>query len=283
MWSIGELKNNAWESVKRYYWMGLLVCFIVSAISGGIRGVASGFQSVTSGVSRSANSSSFSSNVDPGEAFDEYMEKIKEPFTGSSSIFYGVSVVAIIIIIFAITLIIWIISACWKAFIVNPLIAGKNRFFMLSRGFDDVGVGKIFCNFRNGKYLKTVKTLFLTDLFVWLWSLLLVIPGIYKHYQYFLVSYIVSENPNIDSKRARQLSAQMTDGEKFNIFVLQLSFIGWWILACVASICCCGVGMIFVAPYYESSMAELYTVLRTKAFANGLVTETELSGFDPAE
>ena len=66
----------------------------------------------------------------------------------------------------------------------------------------------------------------------------------------------------------------MTDGEKLNIFVLDLSFLGWRILGLLLL----GIGSLFVAPYPAATEAELYAALRAKAIASGCVTETELSG-----
>ena len=126
--------------------------------------------------------------------------------------------------------------------------------------------------------MNVVKTSFMKQLFIYLWSLLLVIPGIVKSYQYSMVDYIMCENPNMDYHRALELSKAMTDGENWHIFVTQLSFIGWYLLGVL--LCC--IGVYFVSPYYEATMAELYTVLRTKAFNQGLTNETELSGFDLA-
>lgn len=57
--------------------------------------------------------------------------------------------------------------------------------------------------------------MFLRDLFTTLWSLLLVVPGIVKHYEYLMVPYIIAENPAMDYKEAFQISKQMMDGEKW--------------------------------------------------------------------
>ena len=112
-------------------------------------------------------------------------------------------------------------------------------------------------------------------LFIFLWSLLFVIPGIYKAYQYRMVDYLMAENPYMTYQRALELSRQMTDGEKFNIFILELSFFGWLFLGALA----CGIGVFFVNPYIEATFAELYAALRAKAFATGMTDASELSDF----
>ena len=124
-----------------------------------------------------------------------------------------------------------------------------------------------------------IKTLFIMELKIFLWSLLFIIPGVIKSYQYFMVPYILAENPNIETKRALELSKEMTKDEKFNIFLLQLSFIGWMFL-CVFT---CGIGYIFLSPYMEATFAELYQVMREKAHSLGISDFEELPGFCPEE
>lgn len=114
----------------------------------------------------------------------------------------------------------------------------------------------------------------LTNLKVALGSLL-IIPGIYWSYCYMQVGYLMAENPYLTTCRAMELSKQMMDGEKWNTFVLQLSFIGWYLLCSITF----GIGFIFLEPYVQATFAELYAALRAKALANGYTNEYELGGF----
>ena len=88
----------------------------------------------------------------------------------------------------------------------------------------------------------------------------------------FAVPFILAENPGIDAKRALRLSYDMTLGEKGNMFLLNLSFLGWLLLGAVA----CGVGVLFVIPYIYATQAELYGALRIKAVRCGLCTNQEI-------
>ena len=133
----------------------------------------------------------------------------------------------------------------------------------------------LFSAFGGPAYRNVVKVMFMKNLFIFLWSLLFVIPGIYKAYQYRMVDYLMAENPYMTYQRALELSRQMTDGEKFNIFILELSFFGWLFLGALA----CGIGVFFVNPYIEATFAELYAALRAKAFATGMTDASELSDF----
>ena len=74
--------------------------------------------------------------------------------------------------------------------------------------------------------------------------------------------------------RAFEISTMMTDGEKWNIFVLDLSFLGWRLLGLLLF----GIGLIFVTPYVQTTEAELYAALRAKVIAGGYVSEEELAG-----
>ncbi len=96
----------------------------------------------------------------------------------------------------------------------------------------------------------------------------LMIPVIIKQYAYRLTPWILADNPRIGYRRALKLSIEMTRGQKFEIFVLDLSFIGWWIAGFLA---CC-IGVIFVVPYYMATQAELYAVLRANAVQQQLAT-----------
>ena len=76
-------------------------------------------------------------------------------------------------------------------------------------------------------------------------------------------------------RSAKELSRWMTDGEKMDIFVLELSFIGWSLLCALT----CGLGYLFLAPYIQATFAELYEALREKALAYGAAAPQELPGF----
>ena len=90
-------------------------------------------------------------------------------------------------------------------------------------------------------------------------------------YAYRMVPWILGDNPTIGRKRALRLSIDMTKGHKWSMFVLDLSFIGWFLLGFLA---CC-VGVVFVLPYYNAAQAELFARLRALAVEKNISTMEE--------
>ena len=91
-------------------------------------------------------------------------------------------------------------------------------------------------------------------LFIFLWSLLFVIPGIIKSYSYSMSNFIMAENPEMSAKEAMEVSMEMMRGNKWRLFCLELSFIGWGIL-CLFTL---GIGYLWLNPYINASLAAFY-------------------------
>ncbi len=112
------------------------------------------------------------------------------------------------------------------------------------------------------------------QLFIWLWSLLFIIPGIVKYYAYSMAPYLLADT-NVSATDAIRISMKMTKGYKADIFVLQLSFIGWILLTVLT----CGLlQYLYVGPYMQTSMAGMYETLKANALETGAVTAEELRG-----
>lgn len=91
-----------------------------------------------------------------------------------------------------------------------------------------------------------------------LWTLCFIVPGIIKAYEYCMVPYILAEHPEMESAAVFERSRMLTQNNKMNIFVLEISFIGWLFLGMM----CCGIGVIFVSPYIDITMTHLYLKLK---------------------
>lgn len=100
----------------------------------------------------------------------------------------------------------------------------------------------------------TAAAKFLQGLSAFLWSLLFIIPGIVAGYSYAMTSYILAENPELTASDAIEQSKQMMYGHRFQLFCLQLSFIGWDILATLAF----GIGYLWLTPYKQAATAAFY-------------------------
>lgn len=233
MWNRVELKMRGNMAFKKNY-----VSAVVVALLMGIFGTVSG--------ESSARRVSENSDIYSGNLFNVGM------ITG---LLAGIATVVILIVLVA------------KVFVGNLLKMGGYRFFILNQTAQP-GIGTLLDGFRSGHYVNIVLTMFLRDLFTTLWSLLLVVPGIVKHYEYLMVPYIIAENPAMDYKEAFQISKQMMDGEKMEAFIMDLSFIGWYLLSAVT----CGLLAIFyVNPYVQASFAEMYTFNKQKAYQEGYI------------
>ena len=99
---------------------------------------------------------------------------------------------------------------------------------------------------------------FLTNLYTLLWSLLLIIPGIVAKYSYAMVPYILAERPEMTASDAIAASKRMMEGNRWRLFCLEFSFIGWAFL-CAFTL---GIGNLFLAPYQEAAKAAFYLDLR---------------------
>lgn len=112
-------------------------------------------------------------------------------------------------------------------------------------------------------------------LFIMLWSLLLIIPGIIKALAYWMTPYILADCPDVEPTEALKLSMRMTQGHKGEIFLMFLSFFGWMILSALTA----GLLYLFyVGPYMQTSLAGLYLELKKKALDSGVVRSDELWG-----
>ena len=124
-------------------------------------------------------------------------------------------------------------------------------YLKIARG-EKILVGNIFYGFKN--LWTVVKALFFIDLFTGLWALLLIIPGIIKWHAYSMTFFILAENKGMSVLEAITLSRKMMDGHKMDLFRLNLSFIGWFLLVGITF----GIAGIWVIPYCCATMANFY-------------------------
>ena len=105
---------------------------------------------------------------------------------------------------------------------------------------------------------------FLRGLYVFLWSLLFVIPGIVKSYSYAMTPFIMAENPNMTANEAITASRELMDGHKFDLFLLELSFFGWALL----NLLTLGLGSLALNPYMNAARAAFYKDITVPSIPN---------------
>ena len=95
---------------------------------------------------------------------------------------------------------------------------------------------------------------FLVNLYTFLWTLLFIVPGIIKIFSYAMTPFILADDPNLTANQAITRSRELMDGHKWELFVLNLTFIGWEILGAL----CFGIGLLWVTPYKNAAYAAFY-------------------------
>ena len=223
MWTRAMLKTNARAALKKNYVNVVIASLIFAFISGAFGSSSAGNRGVSS--------------LNAGDLSRE--------------------LIAFLTMLLGIIIILGIIWLLLTIFVFNPLKVGVQKFF-IENHYSNSGLSSLLWAFKTN-YSNTVKTMFLMQVYLFLWSLLFAIPGIIKSYSYRLVPYILADNPDMNSDDAITLSREMMNGQKFEVFVLDLSFFLWWILS---SITFNIVGILYVFPYIYATDAELYLAIK---------------------
>jgi uncharacterized membrane protein len=149
-----------------------------------------------------------------------------------------------------------IASLPFSYFLMGVFQVGQSRFFMdVARG-DIVGLGRMFYGF---KFIWKAGGVFLLMIMrIFLWSLLLIIPGILAAFSYSMALYVIADNPDLSITEALARSKKMMDGNRWKFFCLQWRFFGWSIL-CIFT---CFIGFLWLAPYMATAQAKFYDDVR---------------------
>ena len=122
----------------------------------------------------------------------------------------------------------------------------------------EFSITNLFDGFNN--FLSSLILFIINAVLIFLWSLLLIVPGIIKSYSYSMSFYILHDNPNMDPNDARKLSTQLMNGHKWELFCLHFSFIGWYLLSIITF----GILSFWVIPYVRIAEAEFYERLKNE-------------------
>lgn len=137
--------------------------------------------------------------------------------------------------------------------LVSPITYAFNQNFLLfKRNNETEMIDNLFNGFK--EYGRAVILQLLYYIFILLWTLLLIIPGIIMMYAYRMIYYVAKDHPELSPKKCLNLSEDIMYGHKGQLFLLDLSFIGWYLIGLVTF----GIGFLWIIPYMETSYAQFY-------------------------
>ena len=229
MWDRVQIKMRGKQAFKGNYWPSVAAGVLMTLLT-------AGSMSVSSNQAQSqASGEQFTS------AFNALPENEKALVAGA--ILGGLSIITVILLLV-------------RIFVANPLSVGCYRFFRKNVEDTSTGLGTVGEGF--GNYGHVFITLLLRDLIIALWAVLLVVPGVMAAYSYRMVPYIIKDNPELGAMDVLKRSKEMMRGNRWQAFVMDLSFLGWHLLGIVTL----GLGEVFWAnPYEQNANAALYTEL----------------------
>jgi uncharacterized membrane protein len=231
MWSIAELKSRGKQAFRANYWQSVAVSFVMAIFAGGTASAASNrVQSTTSEVTVEG------AGVSPEQAA-----------------FIAAVVLGVIFTV-------GIVGSIVHALLANPIEVGGRRFFEKNANDPTTQFNTMFEGFQD--YGRVLVTMLIRDVFILLWTLLLIIPGAMKAYSYRLVPYLVKDRPELSPMEVLAESEALMRGNRWQAFVMDLSFLGWLLLGVVTL----NLGNIFwTNPYMNATDAALYQELTGRA------------------
>lgn len=265
-----EMKDCAKQVLKRHYWLLVTVCLIGTVFGAEIAGIrfvryddpmqnimaAESGAALLKGVGASsvfARQKGVFATVVNSLTSGALLDKLR---LGIGSILGSESMAANMMIVFGMLFFLF----CW-IFIQAVYIVVTRRIFLEARTYERVRFYKFLYLIRIRRWSKTAWNMLVLAVFQFLWDLT-VIGGIVKHYSYFLVPYILAENPDIGAREAIDLSRRMMKGHKWQCFCFELTFLPWDFMGImslgITDVC-------FTNPYKSAFFGEYYAELRSLA------------------
>lgn len=277
MWKIGKIKENGKKAFKANYWKAVAVSLIAASVLG-VSGVFFGMSGFRDRSVINETNDGEAVNVDEDDegnlvvnaeengrnlivmvdddgyvsveqGREEYSTEIDNEAAGAAAVIVGFFIILAVLVGVA-------VAVAYDILVVNPLSLGFKKFYLKTQD-EPAEISNIGYGFDNN-YKNNIKTLFFRDLYLVLWTLLFIIPGIVKSYEYRMIPYLLCDNPGMTKEEAFAKSKAMMNGNKFKAFLLDLSFIGWDILS---GLTLGFLGVFYVEPYRHSTRAALYKEL----------------------
>lgn len=225
-----ELKSIARDALSGRWGIAILAGFIASLL-GGISGSGGGVS-----VNFSNNSTDVSgSQLPPGVDAEAY-QQILTALIALAGIFF------VVVIVYAVV-----------ALVIGSAVGvGYAKFNLDLVDWKGAKIETMFSRFNTIK--TAIAANLLRALYVTLWTLVFVIPGIVAGYSYAMVNYVMAENPGLTAREALRESKRLMDGNRFRLFCLELSFIGWIVLGILTF----GIALLWIVPYMQTTLAAFY-------------------------
>lgn len=271
MWNRKELKEKAKVAFKANYWRCVLAALLLTIFAGvgavslysngsnTVKTVTPNQATVQVNIPASNGNAAATQGTTNVNSAQKQAADVTAGMTEQQKKVAAAGILALVGIVFASLFILMVINCLLRIFVFNPLNVGLYAFFA-DNVSNKVDLGSV----RNGfapAYMRNVGSMLVRDIFLFLWTLLFFVPGLIKMYSYRMVPYILAENPDMKPIDAITRSREIMDGNKWNTFVLDLSFIGWYLLSGITFGI---VGVFYVYPYVYQTDAELYTAIKNK-------------------
>ena len=273
------IKSQAKELIKGNVFKFFLIIFVVSLLTGGVTGaissvsnasdyvndLTSGSRSEEGNLENSIDEYDFDDFGENGEINDFDVDQFTNDIIGGATKPSNIFVNSITTSLSSFSGIIGLFLAPLSITLAGVFYALiKGRKMDWSEEFEYVFSKTFDKNYFNKFLLNLMQIIFTA-----LWSLLFIIPGIVYSYKIYFTSFIMAEKPELSWKEAIEISKKMTDGHKGELFVLDLSFIGWYCLEVLTL----GIVGIYVLPYVYTTKALYYENFKIRAFQLGAMNE----------
>lgn len=252
-WKRSDLKWRGKQAFRKNYWSAVLVSLVLAivAATGGNGAARNG---AGNAVSPERGVTTYQATTDINGVTSYVSHVFRSPWTMIFALLGASAIVTVALI------------GVLFHFFVGNVLEVSGRGFYIENLYSAPGQGKLLGAFRSGNYGNIVKTMFLRDLYLFLWTLLFIIPGIVKSYEYKMIPYLLAEYPDMSTKEIFAKSREMMRGQKMDTFILDISFIPWDILSAITAGI---VGLFYVSPYKDATFAELYDTLAAGMPGNG--------------
>lgn len=290
MWKRKNLKDKAKKTVKNNYWTAVVLCFVITILTGeygnSITGIWQSGDSVLPDYVITQNQYLIENEIskDNIAEIQEKQEKIEEitknltenqlkmvntitsnlnSLTKSQKYIYKIwdaielfimnqNLLGIAYVLIAIIAILYIIL------LAEPLLVAERRYFIIASEKENTKMGVMKEIFKRKNWSNVAVIMFFKSFYNFLWYLT-IIGGIIKTYEYRMIPYLLAENPDMNKKEVFARSKQMMKGNKWKTFILDLSFILWEILSTITF----GLlDILYVNPYKIATSVELYKTLK---------------------